>query len=137
MLAKPQCMQLWRERERECVCVCVCAHTMCESCLTDYCVKHLCSRDAVFWPGMLCIFFRQRSRGPESSNVSNVYVCLLTDISATSRKKKVVDKTAGKTVQRKRELRLALGFRTESASEHVRVPAQRDHDKYTFEVVSQ
>ena len=41
------------------------------------------------------------------------------------------------TVQRKRELRLALGPRTESASEQMRVPAQREHDKYTFEVVSQ
>ena len=52
-------------------------------------------------------------------------------------KKKSSTKQRRKTVQRKRELRLALGFRTESASEQVRVPAQRDHDKYTFEVVSQ
>ena len=52
-------------------------------------------------------------------------------------KKKSSTKQRRKTVQRTRELRLALGFRTESASEQVRVPAQRDHDKYTFEVVSQ
>ena len=77
------------------MCVCVCAHTMCESCLTDYCVRHVCSGDAVFWPGMLCIYFFGKEAVDQKAAMSpmSTYVFSLIYQPQVA-KKKVVDKTA-------------------------------------------